>query len=451
MSKLSALATACAAALVGACTETVLQPNALSENLFGASTIRPAEVVGVANLQVTGNRAYRIELGALGGGQPRFIDANTTFASPFPPELEGLTYIRTADADRNAALGSSDFLSFDVDRDAIVFVAHEARLQTPAWLSSSFVDTRFDLRDADRNRLRIYRREVKKGTVTLGSNLDRSMKNGTMYSVFLAASERPTDEPPPPPAPSEPEPGPADPIVANECDAPDPSWIWCDDFEQDRLTRYFEYDSRNGSFVRVGGVGRDGSHGMRVRWATGQVNAGSLKLAIGATPAPYFRAVDDGTAKYREVYWRMYLRNQSGWTGGGADKLSRATVFAGGDWSQAMIAHVWSGGSTSTSSFLVADPASGTDIDGNLVTTKYNDFDNLRWLGAARGNTPLFADTETGKWRCVEAYVRLNDAGLSNGVFRIWVDGELDSERQSLNWLGSYSSYGINAVFFENY
>ena len=31
------------------------------------------------------------------------------------------------------------------------------------------------------------------------------------------------------------------------------------------------------------------------------------------------------------------------------------------------------------------------------------------------------------------------------------VNGTLDARETGLNWVGSYSAYGINAVFFENY
>ncbi len=82
-----------------------------------------------------------------------------------------------------------------------------------------------------------------------------------------------------------------------ECEAPKPGWIWCDDFEKDRLGSYFEYAPIDGGFVRLPGAGYGGSVGMRARFSRkGQVQAGSLKLAIGKTPSPYFRAVDDGTA-----------------------------------------------------------------------------------------------------------------------------------------------------------
>ena len=235
-----------------------------------------------------------------------------------------------------------------------------------------------------------------------------------------------------------------------ECDDPGAGWIWCDDFEADRFASYFEYDAADGAFVRVPGVGVDSSAGMRARWQTSQVGAGSLHLAFGATPDPYFEPVDAGTARYRELYWRVYVRNESGWTGGGADKLSRATILAADNWAQAMIAHVWSG-SGDRATQLVIDPASGTDPEGNLITTRYNDFDNLRWLGSEASQLEVFGGASIGEWHCIEAHVRLNDAGQANGVFELWIDGRAEASRTGLNWVGAYDDFGINAVFVENY
>jgi hypothetical protein len=236
--------------------------------------------------------------------------------------------------------------------------------------------------------------------------------------------------------------------IAVECASARAEWIWCDDFEQDRLARYFEVSTANGSFGRAAGVGVNGSSGMRARWAAaGQVSAGNLKLAFGRTPSTYFRPVDAGTRDYREVYWRVYVRTGAGWTGGGY-KFTRATVMAGSNWQQAMIAHLWTGGSTT---FLTMDPASGTDAAGNLKTTSYNDFANLRWMGATPGKTPVFDGARAGRWQCVEAHVRLNDAGQSNGVFEFWVDGAAEARRADLNWVGSHSAYGINSILLENY
>ncbi|MHB1169047.1 MAG: Ig-like domain-containing protein [Longimicrobiales bacterium] len=237
--------------------------------------------------------------------------------------------------------------------------------------------------------------------------------------------------------------------LVGECsNAPD-AWIWCDDFEQHRLDSYFEYDDADGSFEYADGVGVSGSPGMRVRFSAGQVDAGSLKLAFGRTPSSYFDPVDAGVTNHRDLFWRMYVRNAPGWTGGGGEKLSRATSFAGANWQQAMIAHVWSGGSNDN--HLVIDPASGTDAAGNLRTTSYNDFGNLRWLGARMGQTPVFDGSHVGSWYCIEAHVRLNDAGQSNGVFEYWIDGDLEARTTDLNWVGAYDEYGVNAVFIENH
>ncbi len=238
---------------------------------------------------------------------------------------------------------------------------------------------------------------------------------------------------------------------ARECDTPQPGWIWCDDFETDRTASYFEYINPNGQFARVAGVGVNGSTGMRARYVPGTSETGNLKLAFGKTPSSYFKPVDAGTANYRELYWREYVRNQPGWTGGGGDKLNRALVFATPNWAEAAFAHVWSGDPGSEQNYLLLDPASGTDAAGNLLTTTYNDLPHMRWLGQVVSQTPIFDASHVGQWYCVEAHARLNDPGASNGVFEFWINGQLQGQRTGMNWLGSFTAYGFNAVFFENY
>src|SRR3989449_2287960 len=158
---------------------------------------------------------------------------------------------------------------------------------------------------------------------------------------------------------------------------------------------------------------------------------------------------DAGTANYREMYWRMYLRTQPGWLGGSFYKLMRATVFATANWAQAAIAHVW--GDPAATNTLQLDPARGTDAAGNVLTTSYNDGAHFTWLGTAYGRTPLFDASHVGQWYCIEAHVKLNDAGQSNGVFEYWINGALETQKTGLNWLGAFSAYGINTVMFENY
>lgn len=261
-------------------------------------------------------------------------------------------------------------------------------------------------------------------------------------TVTAAGEDTTTTTPPPPPPPPPP--------TASGCATPQAGWLFCDDFDQNRIASYFEYDSAGGSFVRASGVGRGATFGMRAHFNAGQVSAGSLKLAFGRTPGTYFRPVDAGTNNYRELFWRFYLRNDVNWIGGGGNKLTRATSFVRSDWSQAMIGHLWSAASPNEN-YLLLDPASGTDEAGVVTTSGYNDFAHLRWLGQGLGRTPIFDDTHRGQWYCIETHVRLNDAGQSNGILEFWVNGNLESQRAGLNWVGSYSTYGLNAVFLENF
>lgn len=225
--------------------------------------------------------------------------------------------------------------------------------------------------------------------------------------------------------------------------ATDNALVFYEDFNQlpDWRIRYFEYTPENGSFVWTPEGGLAGG-AMRCQFEKGQVSAGSLKVLFGKNP--FGRGLRRGEA-IREVYWRVYVRHEAGWEGNPA-KLARATCLAGRDWSQGMIAHVWGGKGDA----LCIDPATGIR-ESRKVTTAYNDFPNLKWLGLRQGQTPVFSPAESGRWVCIESHVKLNLPGERDGVFELWVDGKLEAARNDLDWHGNWSDYGINAVFLENY
>ncbi|MFT4019098.1 MAG: hypothetical protein QM668_19195 [Agriterribacter sp.] len=233
--------------------------------------------------------------------------------------------------------------------------------------------------------------------------------------------------------------------------------IFCDDFEnkEDLRERYFAYDDDDGDFILMENAGRNGSAGMRVRWQKGEVDAGKLHKAIGRSPDPYMSHAAMPDKDFDEIYWRMDIKFEPNWQGGGGDKLSRATVIAGRNWQQSMIAHIWSGGRVADHNYLVMDPASGINDKGELVTQRYNDFRNLRWLGNKRGVNDIFSDVKAGKWYCIVAHVKLNTPGKSDGIFEFWIDDVLQAGSYDLNWHGDWNnkpgSYKINAIFFENY
>jgi hypothetical protein len=224
----------------------------------------------------------------------------------------------------------------------------------------------------------------------------------------------------------------------------DPAVIFYDDFATPPDAgglRYLEYNSAGGSFVWSPDAGLRGG-AMRCQFAKGQVTAGGLKVLFGRNPLGRGIRRDE---TFNEIYWRVYVKHEAGWEGNPA-KLARATCLAGQDWSQGMIAHVWGG----RGEVLCIDPATGI-CNGVKITTHYNDFDHLRWLGSRNGQTPVFSPAESGRWVCVESHAKLNRSGGSDGRFELWVDGRLEASRTNLDWHGTWSEYAINAVFLENY
>lgn len=238
---------------------------------------------------------------------------------------------------------------------------------------------------------------------------------------------------------------------ASECQnlgIPAQNVIWCDSFEDADLPQsgqladnYFDFDTDNGDHARTTAASFDGQYSLRQRWQSGEVSAGAMVRTFGRNA---LSTMSHQSSDFADIYWRMYILYPNGFQGF-PDKHSRATVIAGSNWSQAMIAHVWI--DDTNRQFLSIDPASGTDTNGVLQTTKWNDFPNLRWMGKRTASAPL----QTGVWQCVEARAKLNSPGASDGVFSLWIDDALVANRTDLNWVGSYSDYGINAVMISAY
>ena len=222
--------------------------------------------------------------------------------------------------------------------------------------------------------------------------------------------------------------------------AQDPATIWYDDFDGPAKA-YAEGDSPLDGTVAFGGAGKS----MLCLYEKGKQGVGNRKVFFGDSPAYPNKAVRRGE-KFDEVYWRIYVKHQAGWTGAPA-KMSRATSMASANWSQAMIAHVWSGGGDS----LTLDPVRGV-VDGKVVTTRYNDFEHMKWLGNKPVSAfPIHATEESGTWVLVEARAKLNTPGQSDGINQLWIDGRLECERRNLDFRGSYTAHAINAVFLEAY
>ncbi len=217
--------------------------------------------------------------------------------------------------------------------------------------------------------------------------------------------------------------------------------VWYDDFSTER--KYMDGTKERDSLVNYGTTGQS----MVAGFDKGKVwGKGNRKVAFGDFPNHESTVFPD--KQFDEIYWRVYVKHEYGWEGAPA-KMSRATSIVSDSWQQAMIAHVWSGAKNS----LTLDPASGVKGQTDqIVTTKYNDFDNLIWLGnKPSSHFQLTATEESGYWIMVESRAKLNTPGQADGINQLWIDGRLEAERLHLNFRGAYTTHGINAVFLESY
>lgn len=119
-------------------------------------------------------------------GKLEFIDRTFTFSS-VPASYVGFDYLQTANNDK-ASTGDT-FVTFDVDQNVKVYVAHDDRIGTkPAWMST-FTDNGDDL-VAGGGTFSLFAQVFPAGTVTLGGNDGSS---ASMYTVVV----EPWDSTPP--------------------------------------------------------------------------------------------------------------------------------------------------------------------------------------------------------------------------------------------------------------
>ena len=221
----------------------------------------------------------------------------------------------------------------------------------------------------------------------------------------------------------------------------DANTIWYDDFSSSK--EYMESKGEIDMSVNFGTKGGSVNFGFDKGEVSGK---GDRKVAFGDFPGG--ASIVKQGQKFDEIYWRIYVKHEHGWEGS-PFKMSRATSIVSSSWQQAIIAHVWSGENNS----LTLDPARGVDGQSTQIkTTKYNDFDNLAWLGnKPDSNFKISSTKESGYWVLVESRAKLNTPGEDDGVNQLWIDGKLEAERKNLNFRGSYTEHGINAVFLESY
>lgn len=168
-----------------------------------ASSPARIESLTVQNFRSRGGtgKTYRItERLGTETGQRLYVDREPSIDISIPLTLRGQTFLETADDDRAAAPGSSNFLSFEVAQSSTVYVAHDTRItMKPDWLKSNFMDTGMQLR-IGHAMLELYSNLYPRhGRVVLGSNIpDGGNDRNSMYLVIVATTTADKEAPTPP-------------------------------------------------------------------------------------------------------------------------------------------------------------------------------------------------------------------------------------------------------------
>ncbi|GEM_PF-3445131 len=135
--------------------------------------VRPIEIT---NLWVATGKAYETEI--LHNGEPSFIDR--TMVIEGVGRYDDLLYIKTANNDKTST--SDPFLSFSVNQDVRVYVAHDDRIAAkPAWLAG-YSDSGDDVFIGD-VRHSLWIKNFSEGPVVLGGN--GGVTFSSMYVVVL--------------------------------------------------------------------------------------------------------------------------------------------------------------------------------------------------------------------------------------------------------------------------
>jgi hypothetical protein len=118
----------------------------------------------------------------LGIGSQYYSDRTYTITE-LPAELNTATWIKTGNAEKTST--SDTFLSFNLNRDAMLYVAYDSRAASlPTWMSG-FINTGLVIKTTD-VQLKLYAKFQAAGRVTLGGNLAAGAAGAATNYVVVA-------------------------------------------------------------------------------------------------------------------------------------------------------------------------------------------------------------------------------------------------------------------------
>jgi putative membrane-bound dehydrogenase-like protein len=112
-----------------------------------------------------------------------YADGSGETITELPESIAGATLVRTHPKD--AGISGNEFLSFEINLPANLYVAYDAKAAPPVWLKGGFAKIEGAVVTSRGNRFDVYQRSASAGRVTLGGNHGGGEKPGAMYQVYL--------------------------------------------------------------------------------------------------------------------------------------------------------------------------------------------------------------------------------------------------------------------------
>jgi hypothetical protein len=194
----TALALLIALVTVPSCRDNGTDPLTPDHSSTSSTATSSSSAPKITNLRAKSGASYVVDA-SLAVGDRRYSDKTYKIAAPLPKALAGQVFIRTAYNDGNSNAATTDFVTFDVDRDVEVYVSYYDKASLPAWLES-WKDSGYDLQDDKHGAASsMYVKKFSRGTIRLGGS-----PSGVMYTVIVVptSAPEPVENPPAPKTPS---------------------------------------------------------------------------------------------------------------------------------------------------------------------------------------------------------------------------------------------------------
>lgn len=228
-----------------------------------------------------------------------------------------------------------------------------------------------------------------------------------------------------------------------EYGCPDPlpeSWVLCEDFE-DVGNFADHFADVDGSGLAIGGPGYESPDALEITHFAQQSWVGEVRLRFGQGPAANNVAEPDG--QFEEVWVRARFRAEEGWPiRGPGDLLSIDGVQNNSGWGSTFKARISAGQfepSIRNSAFTCVYP-------DQIPCTGFNDWNFLSYLNGELGDVSVFDESVVTDWHCAVIHARLNTPGASDGSLDVLVDGQADASISGLDFRGTQSGLGFNAL-----